>query len=404
MKKIQLLQAFFLMFAFLLSACEEEKIPTESQEISESLVVLQEPTINPSLLPNELASEVNNMEDLVPQAIMVQELLKGKNIMDGVEEIPFENVSEIIPEPNYSKLGRRLYLQTKKIMKFGDGGDLPELFNGFHYIDGDYERDPYYIKQFIHAAVYNNNFPFYSNLFKISFSSVRFIFDGANSGYYYMFDGYTFDYWTEKSNWQYDDAGIFPEDLSFCILFGEPTYLVNHTLGKKVVLPNLHPSDLNDFFYYGKHFAITRDHKYLIYVLNSGEFIKYSLLDGTSTVIFADKPVEENDSYFILLDWKSNNELYYQRNTSQYSLNIDTKKSTYVGEYMYYITQSPDGKYMAYTHPDLQDIMGSLSDEEYLEYGKLFNEEDYGTIVQDTKTGKIVKFIPGEYLVGWFYE
>ena len=107
------------------------------------------------------------MDELVPQATSAQERLKGKYIFDGVEEIQFGQMNEIIPEPNYFELGSRLYIQTKRYIYYGDGGYVQELYNGFHHIEGDSnEHLPYSIRQYMHAAVNDYRFPIHFNLYK----------------------------------------------------------------------------------------------------------------------------------------------------------------------------------------------------------------------------------------------
>ena len=203
-------------------------------------------------------------------------------------------------------------------------------------------------------------------------------------------------------NWNYN---IFPDDLSFCILFGESSYLVNRAMMKMVTLPDLQVSNTNLFSTFsGKQFSISRDHSNLIYILESGEFIKYSLVEGTSLVVHITEPKDGDDDKHMLLGWKNSNELFYQRNAKQYSLNIETGESIFVGEYMFDIAQSPDEKYIAYIRPGWWIARDHMTYEENQKYDELFNEDAYGTIVQDAKTGEIVKFIPNEYLVGWFYD
>ena len=406
-RKVSALKHVFLLLALvmitMLSGCEKPELPAET---------LVPPTELPAMsadaesIPDDESIEVGRLNELVPQAIAVQEMLQGKNIFDGVEVIPFDRVGEIIPEPCYTELGSSLYLHTRKIFYYGDGGaDFPELYNGFHYIDGEYDRPPHQIRQSMILAIYKESFLFFSNLFRISVDSKRFILDGAGSRYRYVFEASALCYWTEGRSWQYDGAGIYPDDLSFCIIFDEPSYLINHTMKQMVVLPGLQPKESTGFLYYGKQFLISRDHKYLVHILNSGEMIAYGLVDGSSRIIFIDEPVYESYDRLELLGWRSDTELFYQRGTRQCFVNTITGDSVYVGEYMFDITQSPDGKYIAYSRFHINEAMGWMaSGEEHGQYLKLFDEEDYGSIVQNAETGEIVKFIPGEYVVGWFYD
>jgi hypothetical protein len=404
-----------------LSACNQIN-PKDAEEINNQKSNPSLPLdMSPALSVNESAIESKEEYNfsLLPQAGHVQGVLSGKEQLQGMDIIPFEQIAEIIPEPKYSGLGSDLYIYTRKVYGYGDGGSIIEPFIGLHCIEGKKGTQPLF-KNAIHYTI-KNGFPFYSNIPRISLDTRRFIYDGFESPYMYMFHDGELEYW-EKIGYRegYSLEETFPDDLSFAIKPGEESVLVNHEMGKMVLLPNF--PILN-----GSLCLITRDHKYFLYT-ERHMIKKYNLMEGTISEIFTDEPFNSSN-YLRLLSIKDDQAIYYERGEKQFCLNINTGVSTYVGRFMYSINESPNGKYIAYTHPSYLWV-GFSSDEAFFEYRELFEGEfgygemnenegggkyvkhipgEYpaeggGTFVQDIETGEIVKFIPDEFVIGWFCE
>ena len=398
-------KTFLLLLCIVVSpfACSDMK-PSDQSESIESSYSSQEvthehadssQTENSEAFSDENESINIKPNALVPQARYLQEVLLGREQLDNIEVIPFSQISEIIPNPQYASTSSALVLLTMKMGFYGDGGNsYIEPYIGLHQIAGDTQRVEA-IKGWIMGYAVSDGFPLKSSISKISLDGKRFIFSDFINPYGYVFDGAGFAYWVGSY------SCFFSDDMTFAISSvptstGTAMALVNHSLGKMAILPDCP-------YLAGNACLITRDHRYVIFIDGEKRIMKYSLLEGAISVVFCDESMEKTEN-LSLISTMNNEEVYFERNGKQYILNTETGESKHVGDYMFSITQSPNGEYIAFTHPHWLYARWLMIHDGYHEYGERFDEEDYGSIVQNAETGEIVKFIPGEYVVGWFYD